>query len=621
MIRPLWNFLTAMCPPRQLRQIYGLVIAVTLAALLQTLSIAAIMPFMAVVASPAVLESNRYLGRLYAVTGLTDPNQFLFVLGAAVLVAFVISNAFSAFTLWLLQRFSHALGHTLSARLFSHYLMQPYPFFVDRHSADLAKNILSETDRVTHGLLVPASLLLARCVSIASVLGLLILADPGAAATIFSSLLGSYGLIYLAVHRRLSRIGRRVQEATRERFRLTSEAFAAIKYLKLRGLEAEFAAGYTRHSRRKAECDATSHAIAELPKYLLEIVAFGGILALVLYLLHTRRGAADVLPLLGLYAFAGHRLIPQLQQVFASTAVMRYNRTALDTLIADMGRVRPEAESAPASDDAVPPLDCTELLEVRDLVFTHPNSDRPTLRGLNLAIRAGTFVGIAGSTGAGKTTLIDILLGLLEPGSGELLCDGIAITRTNVRAWQRHIGYVPQEITLLPGSVGANIAFGVPPERIDREALERAARIARLHDFVSGELPNGYDTLVGERGVRLSGGQRQRIGIARALYPNPRLLVLDEATSALDPVTEQGVLDGIAALVPAVTVILITHRMETLKCCDSIYLLEKGQIVGNGDFDTLARSSIRFRQLLREKDPAGTPATAADEQRTSTGAS
>ena len=229
--------------------------------------------------------------------------------------------------------------------------------------------------------------------------------------------------------------------------------------------------------------------------------------------------------------------------------------------------------------------------------FTYPEAERPALQGLSLLVPARTTVGIVGGTGAGKTTAVDIMLGLLDPTQGRLLVDGVPITRDNRRDWQRSIGYVPQQIFLTDASVAANIAFGLPPAAIDQAAVERAARTAELHDFVIGELPEGYATLVGERGVRLSGGQRQRIGIARALYHDPDVLILDEATSALDNLTEKAVMDAVHNLGHAKTIVMIAHRLTTVRDCDIIFMLEQGRVVASGSYDELIAHSRQFRAL------------------------
>ncbi len=243
------------------------------------------------------------------------------------------------------------------------------------------------------------------------------------------------------------------------------------------------------------------------------------------------------------------------------------------------------------------PSRCSRDLELRHIDYSYATAERTALKDVNLKIPARSTIGIVGGTGAGKTTLIDLILGLLSPQEGEILVDGAPITSANLRAWQRSLGYVPQSIYLTDESVAQNIAFGVPREKIDRAAVERAARIAALHDFVLEELPKGYDTIVGERGVRLSGGQRQRIGIARALYTDPSLLIMDEATSALDNITERAVMEAVDNIRHDRTIILIAHRLSTVRGCDTIFLLERGGVAASGTYDELVKGSETFRKM------------------------
>jgi ATP-binding cassette, subfamily B, bacterial PglK len=346
--------------------------------------------------------------------------------------------------------------------------------------------------------------------------------------------------------------------------------------------------------RRFVEVDATKALIGTLPRDLLEALTFGGMILFVLWVLVTRQGdMMAALPVLGLYAFAGVRLFPMMQKLYATIANLRAGQPALDALHADLtGPVAGET-IAPA---AGPAIRLSRALELDGVVYQFAAADRPALDGLSLRIEACTTVGIVGSTGAGKTTAVDVMLGLLAPQAGAMRVDGQRIDGANVRAWQKSVGYVPQAIFLLDDTVAANIAFGEAPEAIDMAAVERAARVARLHDFVT-ELPRGYDTVVGERGARLSGGQRQRVGIARALYRDPDVIVFDEATSALDNLTEKAVIEAVHDLGQEKTIVMIAHRLTTVKRCDVIFFLEGGRVVAQGAYDELVRGNTEFRAL------------------------
>jgi len=312
----------------------------------------------------------------------------------------------------------------------------------------------------------------------------------------------------------------------------------------------------------------------------------------VLYLIAQSGSFASAMPIIALYAFAGYRLMPALQQIYGAVTQLRFAGPALDALHADLMILQP-AHPNPSQDDIV----LKQAITLNDVQYRYPNAPQLALKNLSLTIPAKSTVGLVGTTGSGKTTTVDLILGLLEAQQGTLEVDGQVITEHNRRPWQRAIGYVPQQIYLADDTVAANIAFGVNAKDIDQHAVERAAKIANLHDFVASELPQQYQTTVGERGVRLSGGQRQRIGIARALYHNPQVLILDEATSALDNLTEQAVMEAVHNLGHEITVILIAHRLSTVRQCDRIYLLERGEVRTSGTYDELIASNQQFAAM------------------------
>ena len=288
------------------------------------------------------------------------------------------------------------------------------------------------------------------------------------------------------------------------------------------------------------------------------------------------------LPMITLYVFAGYRLMPAVGQIYVSLAKITFVDASLDNLIKDIKNFKPIDENY---DQKI--LSFNKTITLKNISYNYPNASRTALKDINLNIFAKSTIGLIGKTGSGKTTTVDIILGLLEPQKGTLEIDGQVITKKNLKSWQRSIGYVPQHIFLSDDTVEANIAFGVDPKEINQEAIVKASKISNLHEFVIDELPKQYQTKIGDRGIRLSGGQRQRIGIARALYHNPQVLILDEATSALDNQTEKVVMEAINNLSKDITIILIAHRLGTVKKCDKIFLLEKGQIKNEGTFEEL----------------------------------
>jgi ABC-type multidrug transport system fused ATPase/permease subunit len=343
--------------------------------------------------------------------------------------------------------------------------------------------------------------------------------------------------------------------------------------------------------------------VSTVPRFAIEAIAFGGVILLALSLMLRYQDSADslghILPLLGFYAFAGYRVMPALQGIYQSLTLLRAGAATVDGIAADLaGRdLLPVLPEIPAT-----PLPFAATVELVNLGFQYPASETASLQGISLTIKAGTTLGIVGPTGAGKTTLVDLFLGLLTPDQGEIRVDGTTVTPQNLRSWQADLGYVPQDIFLLDASVSENIALGRKPEDIDPARVREATRMAQILDFVETQMPQGFATPVGERGVRLSGGQRQRIGIARALYNNPGILVFDEATSALDNLTEQEVVRAINDLSGTKTILLIAHRISTVRDCDQILVMERGRMVGLGRYDDLYRDNATFRSLVDTRE-------------------
>jgi len=582
--------------PEERRQLAWLLPAVVLMALLEVVGIASVTPFLALVSNPSSALENRLLALLYDRLGLTSVNDFLIFLGVAALLVLTFSNAFTAFTTYHLTRFSYMRGYTLSKRLLVKYLSQPYIFFLGRNTAHLGTSLLTEVQQVITGVVVPSMKLLARTVVALFILVLLFVVDPVLALTVTVSFGGIYAGLFFASKRRLRRIGRVRVKANRERFKIAGEALSGIKDLKLSGREGLFIGRFSKAARRYASTQATSKVISDLPRYALETIAFGGIMLIIIYLLASGQGIARAIPIVGLYALSAYRLMPALQQIFAGITEVRFNLAALELLYEDLRRPSPEVS---LDRHTLKPLPFKRELSLQNVSFSYPDTERPALRNLTLSIQANTSVAFVGHTGSGKTTLIDVILGLLTPQEGTLSVDGAPLHGENLLRWQRGLGYVPQHIYLADDTVANNIAFGIPEDQIDREALERAAKIARLHDFIVRELPGGYDTVVGERGIRLSGGQRQRIGIARALYDNPDVLILDEATSALDGITEEEVFRAVEDLARTKTIVMIAHRLSTVRSCDQIYLMASGRVEAQGTYEELLATNATFRAMAR----------------------
>ncbi len=593
--RKIWSLLDAR-ERRRAAIVFGLLVLV---ALVDVLGVASVMPFIAVLANPDVVETNRYLAPVYDALGFQSREQFLFVLGFAFFFVLMISLALRALGFWAQLRFSQNREFTWSSRLVGGYLRQPYEWFLNRHSADLATTVLAEVRQVISGALFPAMRLIAHVLLVIFLFALLIVVDPVLAVAASVALGGSYLTISMVLRRRLRRIGAERRLANQARFHVVQEAFGGIKDLKIKGLEEALVGRFRTPAQVLANRQISAGLIAELPSFAMQALLFGGVMLILLYLMAARGSFQEALPVIAVYAFAGYRLMPALQIIYQEASQMRFSEAALDSLCTDFASLETEAQGGRGerAQEMRERLPLRETLVLEDVVYGYPGTDRSAVDHLSLDIPAFNTVGLVGSTGSGKTTTVDLVLGLLRPREGRIWIDGEVLTDDRVRLWQRSLGYVPQQIFLSDDTVAGNIAFGLPEEQIDMNAVERAAKIANLHDFVVQELPQGYQTRVGERGVRLSGGQRQRIGIARALYHDPDVLILDEATSALDNLTERAVMEAVQNLSKRKTIILIAHRLTTVRNCDRIFMLEHGRLVGSGTYDELVATNDRFRAL------------------------
>jgi len=482
-------------------------------------------------------------------------------------------------------------------KLFRGYLMQPFKFFLDRNSSDLSKNILSEVSRSISGVVLPGLNTVAKLIVSIFLFSMLIYVNYIAAISIFIILGGSYFLIYSLVRNNLHTRGISSTKATLMRYKTINESMHGIKHLKLRGSEAKFFQKFEEHDEEFYRNQAVSGVIALIPRFILETVTFGGIVLVLVILIISGETGQSIIPILSLYALAGYRLMPALQQIYVGLTQLKYNAPALDLLIDDFKELIDEPIKN--SENKLKKIAFNESIELRSVCYKYHSSERDILHNLNLKISHNTTVGLVGPSGSGKTTLVDVLLGLLEKKSGSYCIDGIELNNDNLSNWQQNFGYVSQDIFLSDDSILNNIAFSVTYDEIDRAKVIQAAKLANIDDFIMS-LPEGYNTFTGDRGVRLSGGQRQRIAIARALYFSPDILVLDEATSALDGSTENVIMDAINNLSHNKTIIIIAHRLETVVGCDIIHFVDNGRIESSGTYEELLKINKKFKNMTKK---------------------
>lgn len=591
----------ALLERQEKRQAWAVLVVVVLSALSASVMVASIMPFLSVLSDPDQIRTNAFLQRAYQWGGFETDRGFLLALGLASIGVIVIANLIQVVRLYVVTRYTLMRAHTISARLLSSYLHQPYAFFLENHSGEMGTKVLSESQQVVTQFFRPAGEAVASLLTLAAVLGLLLYVDPLISLIVFAIFGGAYGGTLLMTRRIVQRLGAERAKNNSLRFRIAAEALGNVRDIKLLGREWSYLDRFQTPSLKMNTGMAKVAFIEQVPKYVMQAMVFCGLIIICLVLLaqaparSSQQAVAQILPTIGLLAFAGQRMLPELSRLFASVTKLTYGDAAVRT-VHDALATEGTMQALPRKREA--PLSFMHELAFEAVGHRYPRGEKVSLSDINFRISVGERIGIVGTTGAGKSTLANILLGLISPTEGRFVVDGKAITPENIRSWQRNLGYVPQEISLVDASVRENIALGVPPDEIDHARVEQAARTAQIHDFIMTELNNGYDTETGERGMRLSGGQRQRIGIARALYNDGDLLILDEATSALDNITEAEVMAAIDTLPSDKTVIMIAHRLNSLKSCDRIIFLHEGRISAIGAWNALMAMEPRFRELV-----------------------
>ncbi len=567
-IRKIWQLLTS-------RERKGTVILFVLTFIgmgLETLGVGLVIPALAILTQADYAEKISSIQPV--VRALGHPTQeTLVILGMIVLVTiYAIKALFLGFLAWRQNCFAFGVQAQLSLRLFTVYLSQPYTFHLQRNSAQLITNTINEV-AMFGGIVTKTMSIFSECLVLLGISVLLLAAEP-LGAVIVVSVLGFAGLGFHQLTRaRFLRWGEARQYHERLRLQHLQQGLGAAKDIKLLGRESEFLEKYSIHNTQNARVGQLEQTLAALPRLWLELLAVGGLAALVFTMLAQGRELATILPTLGLFAAAAFRVLPSVNRILGAAQTFKYGLPVIDVLHAEL---RLPTMTAETRNSLKLPFERT--LELNHVVFTYPGASNQSLKDISLTIASGESVGFIGASGAGKSTLVDVVLGLLTPDTGQVCVDGHDV-QSNLRHWQDQIGYVPQTIFLTDDTLRRNIAFGISDAQIDENSIRRAICAAQLDDYVNG-LPDGLDSVVGERGVRLSGGQRQRIGIARALYHDPAVLVLDEATSALDTETERGVIEAVRALQGTKTVIIVAHRLSTVKYCGRIYKLENGQVIG-----------------------------------------
>jgi ABC-type multidrug transport system fused ATPase/permease subunit len=572
-----------------------------LSAVLQVAGVASVAPFIAVVSNASLIHEYPIAQCIYDAMGFTSDRQFMIAFAWALMGIIVIGNAVIAGGVWLTIAYARHLGVDLQSEVLRGYLHREYERVGRTNSARLVATFTQGISRFVYMVVQPMLNLNSAVFVAVLILGGLVWLSPMIALSAGVVVGAGYFIMYSLAKGLLEKHGTLAWKASKTRYRLLTESLGGIKEIKLLGCEPEYENRVDMASRSALRSETVVGLLGELPRYVLEAIAFCALLGLGIVLLTRATDPREIVSVLSIYAMAGYRLLPAAQTIFRSAAQMRSNADIVAELLPDVleGRAIPSTSITAPTASSLPAGD----IAFTDVSYTYPGADGPAVRGISLRIRSEAVTAIVGSSGAGKSTVADILLGLLHPSAGIVTVGGVDV-RTDMAGWRRSMGYVPQTIFLLDDTVRANIAFD-GRDHVDDVQVHRAAQQANFHDFIE-KLPGGYDFVVGERGALLSGGQRQRVGIARALYRDARILIMDEATSALDSVTEREIIDTLSALKHQKTVVMIAHRLSTIRCADHILVIDDGKLLDQGSFDDLIERSAPFRQLVAAADMDGT---------------
>lgn len=575
-------------------QFIWVIIVALLMAFFQAAGIASILPFINMVMNPEIISENKWLSFFYFSFHFENQNNFIVFSGFVVLILLVIGNMVSAVSTWMKIHFVWRKNHSLSTALLRKYLSMPYSYFLDQNTANLGKNVLFEVHQLTNNFLMPLTKIITDFIVVIIILTLLIYVNPLVTLGASTILISSYLLVYLYFSSKLKTGGRKRLKENMKRFKSATEALSGIKDIKVLRAEKFFLERFISHSSIFSYLQAWYQVVGQVPRYIMETIAFGGIVGLLIFSVSSNVATEKIIPMVSFFAFAGYRLMPALQEVFNSMTTIKFNKAVLDKIHEDL-TIDNIAGSKTWTSLNIEPLPFKNKISLQNIYFTYPGNGVAVLKNISMEININSSVALIGPTGSGKTTLVDLILGLFTPGRGIFSVDGVEINNDNLKNWQANLGYVPQQIYLSDDTVARNIAFGQTDEKINIGQVKKTAQMANLDKFIEEELPDGYDTFIGERGIRLSGGQRQRIGIARALYHNPQVLILDEATSSLDNQTEKEVLEAIDSVSRYKTMIIIAHRLTTVKNCDIVYKIEGGKIIAKGKFeDIVSQDSERI---------------------------
>ena len=550
---------------------------IIIGAFVELAGVSAILPFINVLMSPEQIVNNKYLGLVYEMFGFQEINQFVVFLGSGIIVVYILKNIYVYIMHSMQYRFTYENQRALSYKMMNCYMSQPYLFHLDHNSAELSRNINEDTVSFFEAILAGLQLASEGCVCVFMLIFLL-WQDVSVTLGIIA-LVGLFGIVFLKIFKkRLKRAGRKSRDKQGTTRQAVLEALGGIKEIKVLNRESVFVEDYNKEYMEYAESNRKFKVYSMIPKPVMETMCISGLLLIICVKIAMGADPISFVPTMSVFAVAAFRMLPSANRIAEYMSRIMFSKAAIDAIYHDLKEIDSLMENTKTIEDTEE-ISFQKEIKVENISFHYPNTEKYVFKNAELSIPKNKSVAFIGPSGQGKTTLADIILGLLEPQEGSVLVDGVDIRR-GMHAWNKKLGYIPQTISLLDASIRDNILFGIEKEEIDEERLQEAVKEAQLKDFIN-TLEEGLDTVIGEGGVRLSGGQRQRIGIARALYHNPEVLVLDEATSALDNDTEAAVMEAIDYLAGSKTLIIIAHRLSTIQNCDLVYKIEEGKVVLN----------------------------------------
>lgn len=564
---------------------FGLLFILTLiASFAEVVSIGVIVPFLGVLTSPERLFRNNTIKLFLELLNISKVEELLLPLTIIFILVAIFSGCARLLLLWFQNRFSHAVGADLSISIYRRTLYQPYQVHISRNSSEVISGIAGKANAVVYLIILPALVVFSSCIIMLAILIAILALDPVIALTAFTG----FSMIYICViyftRNRLSTNSKRISKEEIQVIKALQEGLGGIRDVLLDGTQDVYCKVYQEADTPLRRAQANIQFIGNSPRYGIE--ALGMVLIAILAYFLTLRASNDVLntiPILGALALGAQRLLPALQQGYQGWVSMKGGQASLCDALELLEQPLPSYLNK-----NLIPVTFEDSIELRHVSYQYASNLPLVLNNINLIIKKGSRVGFIGTTGSGKSTLLDMMLALLTPTQGQILIDGIKINQDNLRGWQSRIAHVPQSIFLADTTIAENIAFGVLKDQIDYDRVYQVANMAKISETIE-KLDKKYDSFVGERGVKLSGGQRQRIGIARALYKNASIIVLDEATSALDNDTEQDVMDSIEELSDDITVLIVAHRLTTLKNCSMIVELENGEIAKVGSYKDVVK--------------------------------